>query len=151
MMPFTILDRVLALSDLLQKDMARAFAGTGLTTARVQLLWLLHHAGPSTQQDLARSLEVSARNITGLVDALEQAGYVIRKPHPSDRRAVSVTLTEAGEAAMAEMTNDYAALSTELIAAIAPADLPAVERGLDALTRRTSELMAEHAENEAHQ
>ena len=33
-------DRLLLIADLFQRDMARAFDGTGLTTARVHLLWV---------------------------------------------------------------------------------------------------------------
>ena len=59
-------DRLLLIADLFQRDMARAFDGTGLTTARVHLLWVLQHAGPSTQQTLAQLCDVTPRNITGL-------------------------------------------------------------------------------------
>ena len=36
------------------------------------------------------------RNVTGLVDALEGAGFVTRSPHPTDRRATVVSLTPQG-------------------------------------------------------
>jgi DNA-binding MarR family transcriptional regulator len=93
----TLLDRLLEIGELFQRDLAREFAGTSLTTARTRVLWDLAHAGPSTQRGLATRLEVSARNITGLVDALEEAGYVERAPHPTDRRATLVSLTPAAE------------------------------------------------------
>ena len=86
----TVLDRLLEISELFQKDMSRAFEGTGLTPARVHLLWELRHSGPATQHHLATRLEVSPRNITGLVDALEASGHVTRSPHPTDRRSTIV-------------------------------------------------------------
>ncbi|MDF2574001.1 MAG: MarR family transcriptional regulator [Agromyces sp.] len=57
----TVLDRLLEISELFQKDMARAFDGTPLTAARVRLLWDLQHEGPSTQHALATRLDVSPR------------------------------------------------------------------------------------------
>lgn len=137
-----LLDRLLQIGDLFQKDMARAFEGTGLTTARVHLLWVLQHAGPSTQQTLARLCEVSPRNITGLVDALETSGHVRRAPHPSDRRAVLVELTASATEMMAQMEKEHAELNATLLESVAPADRDAVERGITAIANRLESLVS---------
>ncbi|HEY1106266.1 MAG TPA: MarR family transcriptional regulator, partial [Agromyces sp.] len=129
----TVLDRLLEVSELFQKDMARAFAGTPLTPSRVRVLWDLAANGPSTQHELATRLEVSPRNVTGLVDALEAGGYVRRSPHPSDRRAIVVSLEASAQAFMATMQQEHAALTDELLAAVAPADRAALERGVTAI------------------
>jgi len=134
-------DRLLLIADLFQRDMARAFDGTGLTTARVHLLWVLQHAGPSTQQTLAQLCDVTPRNITGLVDALEKSGHVRRTPHPTDRRAVLVELTEAATATMARMQDEHAQLNETLLSAIDPADRAAVERGLSAVAAHLEHLV----------
>jgi len=142
----TVLDRLLEVSELFQKDMARAFAGTPLTPSRVRVLWDLAANGPSTQHELATRLEVSPRNVTGLVDALEAGGYVRRSPHPSDRRAIVVSLEASAQAFMATMQQEHAALTDELLAAVAPADRAALERGVTAIADRLRELVAEAAE-----
>ena len=110
-----IFDRLLEIALLIQDDLAASFAGTGLTTARTHLLWVLHHAGPSNQQSLAAALSVSPRNVTGLVDALEAGGFVERRPHPSDRRATLVTLTDLGTETMAAMARDRQAVAAQLV------------------------------------
>jgi DNA-binding MarR family transcriptional regulator len=46
---------------------------------------------------------VTARNVTGLVDALEHDGLVERLPYPNDRRASLVRLTPAGERLSGEL------------------------------------------------
>ena len=115
----TVLDRLLEIGGLFQKDMARAFSGTPLTPARTRVLWDLAHSGPSTQHALAARLEVSPRNITGLVDALEVGGYVTRSPHPTDRRAIIVSLTASAEQLMHEMQREHAELTADLLAASA--------------------------------
>lgn len=138
-----LLDRLLQIADLFQRDMARAFEGTGLTTARVHLLWVLTHNGPSTQQSLAVACGVSPRNITGLVDGLEASGHVRRTPHPTDRRAVLVELTETATAMMTRMQREHVELNDTLTAAIAPADRAPVERGLNALIAKLSALVDE--------
>lgn len=138
----TVLDRLLEISDLFQKDMARVFDGTSLTAARVRVLWELQHSGPSTQHALATRIGVSPRNITGLVDALEAGGYVARSPHPSDRRATIVSLAASAHHMMSEMQREHAELSAELLGAVDPADRPALERGVDAIATHLRALIA---------
>ncbi len=140
-MQTSIVNKLLAVSNMFQEDMARSFAGTPLTESRVAVLWTLALSGPSTQQTLAEALSVTPRNISGLVDALEQHGYVQRTPHPSDRRAVLVTLTSTGEEAMARMQEEHAHLEAELRDAVAPEHLDALEQSIDAIIARLAVLM----------
>ena len=142
----TVLDRLLEVSELFQKDLARAFDGTPLTAARVRVLWDLVAAGPSTQHALAERLEVSPRNVTGLVDALEAGGYVTRTPHPTDRRAIIVSLAASAHEMMQQMQADHAALSADLLGAVDLADRDALVRGIDAIVRRLRELVAVEGE-----
>ncbi|WP_430646687.1 MarR family winged helix-turn-helix transcriptional regulator [Agromyces sp. GXS1127] len=139
--PVTVLDRLLEISDLFQRDLAREFAGSSLTPARTRVLWDLVHSGPSTQHALATRLEVSPRNITGLVDALEASGYVRREPHPDDRRAVLVSLTSSAAELMHEMQRDHAELSDTLLGAVEPADRDAFLRGVGAVADRLRDLV----------
>jgi DNA-binding MarR family transcriptional regulator len=138
----TILDRLLEVSEMFQRDMANAFAGTPLTPSRVRVLWELAARGPSSQHALATRLEVSPRNITGLVDALEAGGYVARSPHPTDRRSIIVSLGASAHELMSTMQQEHAELSADLLGAVAPADREALVRGIDAIADRLRELLA---------
>lgn len=141
----TILDKLLVIVELFQRDMARAFKGTPLTQARVGVLWILQTRGRSTQQAIAEALRVSAHNVSMLVDALEANGYVRRMPHPSDRRAVMVELTPLAADVMRNMQSDHARLSASLLDAVPSADVAALERGIDAIVARLSGLVASEA------
>jgi DNA-binding MarR family transcriptional regulator len=43
-------------------------------------------------------LQVHPTSVTSAVDRLENQGFVERLPHPTDRRAVLASITEAGRA-----------------------------------------------------
>jgi DNA-binding MarR family transcriptional regulator len=133
---------LLEVSELFQKDMARAFAGTPLTPSRTRVLWDLAANGPSAQHALATRLEMSPRNITGLVDALESGGYVTRSPHPSDRRAIIVSLSASAVPFMRDMQREHAELSADLLGVVETADRPALLRGIAAIAERLRELIA---------
>lgn len=59
-------------------------------------------SGGAGVSELARAAGFSSRNVTGLVDTLERAGLVRRAPDPDDRRAVLVSITDAGRGWVAE-------------------------------------------------
>lgn len=116
---------------LFNADMQSRFEREGLTAARVHLLWILQQRGPSTQRVLAESLGVTARNITGLVDALYETGFVTRQPHPTDRRAALVTFTDHGAATMSAMAQEHQELAKALFGGMSPGQFTAFDKGLD--------------------
>ena len=79
-----------------------AQAAEGLTLPRLRLVDRLSSKGPAMMRTLADELGLSPRNMTALVDSLEAEGLVRRKPHPTDRRATVVELTEDGTAVACE-------------------------------------------------
>jgi DNA-binding MarR family transcriptional regulator len=74
-----------------------------LSEGRMGVLWRLRAKGPSTLGDLAESLDVSPRNITGLVDHLEKDGLIERFADPEDRRATRVRLAPAGKQKLSDI------------------------------------------------
>lgn len=62
---------------------------------------------PLTPAELAERTGVTRATITGLVDTLEAAGYVTRKPHPNDRRMMSVGLTKKGDKLLATIMPEH--------------------------------------------
>ena len=134
--PTEVFDRLLEIALLLQEDMARSFRGTALTAARTHVLWELNRLGPSTQQSLAVALAVSPRNITGLVDALAASSYVERRPHPTDRRAVLVTLSDLGTETVTGMVRDREEAANQLTADFDPSRLEQFRHDLDHIADR---------------
>src|SRR5262245_66403784 len=67
----------------------------GRNPTQVHLLHILNCQGPQKMADLGQHLGVTPRNVTKLVDALEDEGLVCREAVPGDRRAVVVQLAPA--------------------------------------------------------
>jgi DNA-binding MarR family transcriptional regulator len=130
------LGHVFELTILLHDDMTTSLAGEGLTTSRAHLLWELRRLGPSTQTALADALDVSARNVTGLVDALVAGGFVTREPHPTDRRAALVSFTEHGAAVVKGMEQGQHELAHLLFADLPARQFDCFARGLGVVVDR---------------
>ena len=79
----------------------------GLTYARMRLLGTLHCKGSQIMSDISDCLGVTRRNVTSLVDALEDEGLVRRMPHPTDRRAIIIELTPRGVATTNSMYDGH--------------------------------------------
>lgn len=71
-----------------------------LTFARYEILMLLSfsRAGQLPLAAIGRRLQVHPTSVTSAVDRLEGQGFVVREPHPTDRRAKLARLTEEGRA-----------------------------------------------------
>ncbi|MFB9904208.1 MarR family winged helix-turn-helix transcriptional regulator [Allokutzneria oryzae] len=124
------LDMLLRATELITEDMTTALRADGLTQARAKALWGVAARAPLTQRELADALEVTPRNVTTLVDALEEAGFVARGSHPDDRRAIWVDLTKKGRTAVARMEKAADQLAEQLFGGLSPEELAAATRAL---------------------
>ncbi|MFC4605775.1 MarR family winged helix-turn-helix transcriptional regulator [Rhodococcus kronopolitis] len=71
---------------------------SGLTFSRYELLTLLTftRSGALPMAKASARLQVHPTSVTNAVDRLESAGLVRRMPHPSDRRATLIEITQDG-------------------------------------------------------
>ncbi|MFN8126635.1 MAG: MarR family transcriptional regulator [Candidatus Nanopelagicales bacterium] len=78
----------------------------GMTFARYEVLMLLlfSASGRLPMRVIGDRLQVHPTSVTNAVDRLEAASMVRRTPHPDDRRAVLVELTEPGREVAHEAT-----------------------------------------------
>ena len=88
----------------------------GLSEGRMGVLWMLRRSGASTLGDLAAALDVSPRNVTGLVDHLERDGLVVRTPDLEDRRAIRAELSPLGKAKLESIRKEMAAARDTIVA-----------------------------------
>ena len=87
------LRRITRAIDLHSRRLATQF---GLTGPQLVCLRVLKDQGPLTPSKLAREVALSQGTITGIVDRLFRRGLVTRDRSPTDRRSVTVAITEKG-------------------------------------------------------
>lgn len=78
---------------------SRQLAATSQITAP-QLICLMEIAGsgPMTATAISRAVHLSPSTVVGIIDRLEEKGWVVRARDTSDRRVVHVAVTAQGEA-----------------------------------------------------
>jgi MarR family transcriptional regulator, organic hydroperoxide resistance regulator len=105
----------------------------GVSMTQLHVLSMLARHGEMPMSRLAESIDVSLSNVTGLIDRIEERGYVERVRVPDDRRVVLVRVTDAGRSVLDETE----ALRSEMLRQILDRLPP--ER-LDGLTEAMADL-----------
>jgi len=80
-------------------SLQKAFSENGLevTPVQVGLLFFLQKNNGSSLTQISQGLMLENPTVTGLIDRLENLGYVKRADHPNDRRVYLIYLTEKGK------------------------------------------------------
>ena len=97
-----------------------ALADLNLSAAEINALANLGEGGTLSVRQLSERTGTRASTLTGLLDRLENRGYLVREVDPADRRSFRLPLTETGQA-----------VATRVRAAIADLERDALSR-LDA-------------------
>jgi DNA-binding MarR family transcriptional regulator len=105
---------------LLRRNIDRRLQSLGLTQAQWRAIVHLSRSEGMTQAMLAESLEIQPITLTRLIDRMESAGWVERRTHPLDRRAVQLFLTEQSQPILDEMHARAAETLSEATRGVAP-------------------------------
>ena len=123
--PMGVIGRISQLQREVHLAQRATFARHGLDVPSFDVLAALRRAGPPyqlTPTDLMRTALVTSGAITQRLDRLEERGLITRGRSDSDGRAVVVTLTDAGRAALDDALPDHLATERALLAGLSAAD-----------------------------
>ena len=99
------------------------FDSYDLTPQQFGLLRFLWEEDGLTQVELSNRSQIDRTTIGGLIDRLEQAGLLVRLPHPEDRRAYRISLTDAGKSLEKELTPLAEELHRVILAPLSPEEI----------------------------
>lgn len=114
----TLLYQLYLASQASRRFMRLALAGTEMTGEEYALYSYLYGNGPRTLTQASRDFGLPITTLATLLGPLIEAGDIARLPHPTDKRARLLQLTDAGrsrlEAAIPDFTVAYRALLGQL-------------------------------------
>ncbi|PLZ04249.1 MarR family transcriptional regulator [Burkholderia sp. WAC0059] len=100
------------------------------------------------QVALAEQVGIEGPSLVRLLDQLCAAGLVRRNEDPDDRRAKTISLTDAGRAVTAKMEDDLRLLRGRILKGVSRADLEATLRVLNAFNAlETAGAAGRHADD----
>lgn len=101
----------------------RQLAGSGVSSGTGILLLELRDGGDRSPSALAAAVGVDKSYVTRALQSLQGAAYVVVTPAPSDRRTVTVSLTEKGRDAAGLMEEAMLSWIAIFSKGVAPADI----------------------------
>ena len=116
----------------------------GLGPTDWKTLGLLEQHGPMTAGDLAKWTKLAPASVTGIIDRLERAGWLERRPHDEDRRRVVVELAaREDDAARNVLFGPMLARLEELYSGYTVEQLAFLTEALEAMAKIQSEAVGE--------
>ena len=116
------------------------FTSLGLTDTKVRTLSALAHHSPLTATDLLPWTEVEKASLTTLLQSLEREGYIERQPHPTDGRAVLLSITDEGREVQRKAFDALHKADEDLFSVFTDEDSQEFRRLCDLLFARLDEL-----------
>lgn len=98
-------------------------------------LMIVAESGPLRLSELAERLRIAPRSATEVADALQERGLVTRSADPSDRRAVLLSVTEAGQHAAGAVAESRRAGAEAFFGRLSAADRASLTRILTTLVQ----------------
>ncbi|WFE87935.1 MarR family winged helix-turn-helix transcriptional regulator [Roseibium porphyridii] len=141
--PMVLLGRLSESAQLMSQNyLAPAYADIGLKTGEFDVLATLVRSGPPyklTPTELYRTTMMSSGGMTARIDKLEKGGLVERCPHPEDRRALTVCLTEKGLNLIKGKIPDYVDMQHQAVDGLSKQEQQQLSGLLEKLIRTANE------------
>jgi MarR family transcriptional regulator, organic hydroperoxide resistance regulator len=113
--------------------LSASVADLKLSAAELNALANLGEGGTLNVRQLSERTGTRASTLTGLLDRLENRGYVTRELDPADRRSFRLPLTEAGRAAADRVLAAIADLERDALSRLDAAQLAGYHAVITAL------------------
>jgi DNA-binding MarR family transcriptional regulator len=132
---FTLLYQLYLTNQAARRFMRAALAGSGMTGEEYALFSYLYGNGPRTLSQAARDFGLAVTTVATMLAPHFESGELERVPHPTDRRARLIALTETGRKRMDDAIPAYTGAYQAMVAQLerAGGDTEAVFRAIDQL------------------
>lgn len=111
-------------------------APLGLTAFQAPYLLFACHRPGLAQEDFARELHVNRSSAARHLSSLEQAGFLLRQPSPTDKRQLCIYPTALAQAACADIERVNRQWHDLITATLAPAEKEQLEQLLLVLKKQ---------------
>jgi DNA-binding MarR family transcriptional regulator len=137
-MPIGVIARILRAAEHLEYEITRGLSAYGIGNREFDVLSALRRSGPPyalTASQLRHEVLLTSGGLTKLLERLERADLIERRPDQDDRRVVRVVLTDAGRKLQQAAMDFDLPREERLIATLGSEQRETLEQLLEALLR----------------
>lgn len=124
----------------LNRHIRHALSPLGLTVGQYTALSVVDIRGQQSNAQLAERTMVSPQAANELIKVMEKNAWIERKPDPTHKRIIQISLTEAGKDILAEGDKVIAELERRMLAELSVDESLALKNQLRSLVRMLAEL-----------
>lgn len=136
------------LSNLYTKNTASVYQRKfGLTMNKWRLIALVDAAGHISLNRLANQAQFDKGLTSRIITALSERDVILRQPDPRDARGIVLSLTEHGQALVAEVFPQAVELNTQLQSCLTRAERETLAVVLQKLTHQARSMLDQEREN----
>jgi DNA-binding MarR family transcriptional regulator len=110
----------------------------GVTASQAMLLNFLGEEDRILSRSLGQKLQISSATMTGILDRLEKLALIERQPHPDDRRAILICLTDQGRKYAKEIKTIMVKANREYLERLGAKQSNALRKTLKTLSKEIS-------------
>ena len=124
-----------------EKDINNQLKGIGITSSQCEVLDYLFHCDKEevNQRDIEKALNLKNPTVTGLLQRLDEKGYVLIIPNAKDKRKKNVYLTEKAYDIQRRMEADRRKMDREMTRGMTKKEIAALNRGLEKMLYNISD------------
>ena len=119
----------------MSKNEPMAWMELNLTLAQLKCLHFIYYGGTTNLISLAKALNVTPPNVTGIVNRLVIQDLVNREENPEDRRTYNLSVTDKGTALVEGLRESGTQRIVGILKKLSTKELTALQTGFKALAR----------------
>lgn len=112
----------------LRKSLGALLACEGITLRQWEVLACLSCRGCNSQAELAEHLSIEPHTVAGVLNRMEVAGWIVRKPCENDRRRMRIEPTEAAERVWKRVTEICHEMRAQAVAGLSDAEIALLKK-----------------------
>ena len=125
-----------------EKDINNQLKGIGITSSQCEVLDYLFHCDKEevNQRDIEKALNLKNPTVTGLLQRLDEKGYVLIVPNAKDMRKKNVYLTEKAYDIQRRMEADRRRIDKNLTLGMTRREVQALQKMLNRVLYNVSDV-----------
>ena len=109
-----------------------------LTAVQAMVLNFLGWEDKSTAKEISEQTGLDSATLTGVLDRLEASGFIERRPHQTDRRAIHICLTSSGRNVIPSIRKKMDTANREFLSALSDKEKNQLRRLLQSVRYATT-------------
>lgn len=130
------------INNVYEKDINNQLKGLGITSSQCEVLDYLFHSDKEevNQKDIEKALNLKNPTVTGILQRLDEKGFILIVPNGKDKRKKNVHLTEKAYDIQRKMESDRRRIDKNLTLGMSKREIQALQKMLNRVLYNVSDI-----------